>query len=104
MAGGHRRTHPQDQLLSLGSRSFRILSPHRAANGGATAAFVPQVTKSWSSRDLSGISLRMDGLFTTGVALWLIYGIALRSWPIIVRNLITLMLAGGVLLLKPAHR
>jgi MtN3 and saliva related transmembrane protein len=69
-----------------------------------TAAFVPQVLKSWSSRDLSGISLRMYGLFTLGVVLWLAYGIALGSRPIIVCNVVTLVLAGGVLVLKLRHR
>lgn len=69
-----------------------------------TAAFVPQVLKSWQTRDLSGVSLRMYGLFTTGVALWLGYGILLGSWPIIICNAITLALAGGVLALKITHR
>jgi MtN3 and saliva related transmembrane protein len=69
-----------------------------------TAAFLPQVLKSWQTRDLSGISLRMYSLFTAGVALWLIYGIALTSWPIIIANAITLALAGGVLILKLRHK
>ena len=68
-----------------------------------TAAFVPQALKSWSSGDLSGISLTMYSLFTLGVALWLIYGIALHSWPIILANGITLALAGLVLFLKISH-
>jgi len=68
-----------------------------------TAAFVPQALKSWSSRDLSGISLSMYSLFTLGVALWLFYGIALQSWPIILANGITLALAGVVLALKIGH-
>lgn len=68
-----------------------------------TAAFVPQALKSWRKRDLSGISLTMYSLFTLGVALWLLYGIALGSWPIILANTITLVLAGVVLALKLAH-
>lgn len=68
-----------------------------------TAAFVPQALKSWSSRDLSGISLSMYSLFTLGVSLWLFYGIALQSWPIILANGITLALAGVVLALKIRH-
>ncbi len=68
-----------------------------------TAAFVPQALKSWSSRDLSGISLSMYSLFTLGVALWLAYGIALESWPIILANSITLALAGMVLVMKISH-
>ena len=69
-----------------------------------TAAFVPQVLKSWQTRDLSGISLRMYSLSTAGVALWLVYGIALTSWPIIIANAVTLALAGGVLILKLRHQ
>jgi MtN3 and saliva related transmembrane protein len=69
-----------------------------------TCAFIPQVWHSWRTRDLSGISLRMYGLFTLGVALWLIYGIAVGSWPISVANAITLLLAGFVLSLKLTHK
>lgn len=75
-----------------------------AAGALTTAAFVPQVLKSWQTRDLSGVSLRMYGLFTLGVALWLAYGLMLMSWPVIVCNAITLVLAGGVLALKIRHR
>ena len=69
-----------------------------------TVAFVPQALKSWRTRDLSGVSLTMYGLFTVGVALWLAYGIILGAWPIIVANVITLALAGMVLALKILHR
>ena len=65
-----------------------------------TASFVPQALKSWQTRDLSGISLAMYSLFTLGVALWLVYGVMLGSWPIIAANSITLALAGVVLTLK----
>jgi MtN3 and saliva related transmembrane protein len=69
-----------------------------------TVAFIPQVVYSWTTRDLGGISLRMYGLFTGGVVLWLIYGIALGAWPIIVANAVTLVLAGTVLFLKLMHK
>jgi len=68
-----------------------------------TAAFVPQAVQSWFSRDLSGISLAMYGLFTLGVGLWLIYGLAIGSWPVILANSITFVLAGTVLALKIRH-
>jgi MtN3 and saliva related transmembrane protein len=82
------------------------MSPDLIGYGAAiltTAAFVPQALKSWSSRDLSGVSLSMYSLFTLGVALWLLYGILLQSWPIILANLITLILASVVLMLKISH-
>jgi MtN3 and saliva related transmembrane protein len=71
-----------------------------AAGALTSAAFIPQVLKSWRTRDLTGISTGMYALFTTGVALWLFYGIAVMSWPVIVWNAVTLLLSGGVLLLK----
>lgn len=69
-----------------------------------TLAFIPQTLHSWRSRDLSGVSLGMYSLFTIGVALWLLYGIVLQSWPIIIANAITLALAGSVLFLKLRHK
>ncbi|KQT43441.1 MULTISPECIES: SemiSWEET transporter [unclassified Methylophilus] len=65
-----------------------------------TVAFVPQVIKSWRTRDLSGISLPMYTIFTLGVILWLVYGLLIGDWPVIIANAITALLAGGVLLLK----
>ena len=83
-----------------------MLTPDLIGYGAAvltTAAFVPQAVKSWTSRDLSGISLSMYSLFTLGVGLWLLYGIAIGSWPVILANGITLALAGVVLFLKLRH-
>lgn len=65
-----------------------------------TLAFVPQVLKSWRTRDLSGISLPMYTIFTVGVLLWLVYGILIQDWPVIVANAITALLASAVLFLK----
>ncbi|KQT37661.1 SemiSWEET transporter [Methylophilus sp. Leaf414] len=65
-----------------------------------TVAFVPQVIKSWRTRDLSGISLPMYTIFTLGVILLLVYGLLIGDWPVIIANAITALLAGGVLLLK----
>ncbi|MBI5436445.1 MAG: SemiSWEET transporter [Nitrosomonadales bacterium] len=65
-----------------------------------TIAFVPQAWQSWRTRDLSGISLPMYALFTSGVALWLGYGLVIGSLPVIAANAVTLMLASVVLWLK----
>jgi MtN3 and saliva related transmembrane protein len=65
-----------------------------------TVAFIPQAWQSWHTRNLSGISLPMYALFTIGVALWLAYGIAIASAPVIIANAITLMLSALVLSLK----
>jgi MtN3 and saliva related transmembrane protein len=65
-----------------------------------TGAFVPQVLLVWRQRGAPGISTGMYSIFITGVAMWLVYGLALRSWPIIAANAITLMLSSGVLGMK----
>jgi len=69
-----------------------------------TTAFVPQALHSLKTRDLSGISLPMYGMFSLGVLGWLVYGLLIGSWPIIVANSITLILACIVLYLKIKHR
>jgi MtN3 and saliva related transmembrane protein len=65
-----------------------------------TCSFIPQVWRVWQTRHTKDISLLMYTLFTLGVALWLAYGILLGSWPIIVANGVTLLLAGTVLVMK----
>jgi MtN3 and saliva related transmembrane protein len=65
-----------------------------------TCSFIPQVLRVWRTKHTKDISLLMYSLFTLGVALWLVYGVLLDAWPIIIANSITLLLAGMVLVLK----
>ena len=65
-----------------------------------TASFLPQAVLTLRTRDTRGISLAMYSAFTAGVALWLLYGLALGQWPIIVANAVTLALAATILLTK----
>jgi MtN3 and saliva related transmembrane protein len=68
-----------------------------------TLAFVPQAVKTIKSRDTRSISLGMYVVFTVGVMFWFGYGIALDSWPMIVSNAITFVLAATILGLKLRH-
>ncbi len=65
-----------------------------------TASFIPQAWHSFKTRDVSGISLGMYSVFTVGVALWLLYGVLLQSWPLMIANTITLLLASAILGMK----
>lgn len=65
-----------------------------------TAAFLPQVIKTWKTRSAKDLSLGMFLLFCLGVALWLIYGWMVNDVPVIAANLITLMLASTLLFFK----
>ncbi|MCY7355737.1 MAG: SemiSWEET transporter [Lysobacter sp.] len=68
-----------------------------------TAAFVPQAIKTIRSRDTRSISLGMYVVFTIGIAFWLVYGIALHSWPMILSNIVTFGLSATILALKLKH-
>ena len=65
-----------------------------------TAAFVPQVWRTFRTKDVSGISLRMYSIFTAGIAVWLAYGIVLQETPMMVANSLSLVLACAVLVMK----
>ena len=71
-----------------------------AAGSLTTAAFFPQVLKTWKSRSAKDLSLGMFSLFCVGVLLWLVYGIIVRDIPVIAANLLTLMLASTLLFFK----
>ena len=65
-----------------------------------TIAFLPQVIKTWKSRSAKDLSLGMFSIFSTGVALWLVYGFLMQDLPVIAANLLTLMLASTLLVFK----
>jgi MtN3 and saliva related transmembrane protein len=71
-----------------------------AAGSLTTAAFLPQVIKTWKSRSAKDLSLGMFSLFCLGVLLWLVYGLMVSDVPVIAANLVTLMLASTLLYFK----
>jgi MtN3 and saliva related transmembrane protein len=64
-----------------------------------TTSFVPQAVRTFRTRSTEGISLGMYGILTTGIALWVVYGLAIGSTPILVANGVTLVLAATILVL-----
>lgn len=69
-----------------------------------TASFLPQALHTFRTKDVSGISLGMYSVFTLGVSLWLLYGILLDAWPIVIANTITTALASFILWMKVRYR
>jgi len=69
-----------------------------------TFAFVPQVVKTWRSRSAGDLSFVALVALTTGIFLWLVYGIELRSAPIIFANATTFLLTSTLLVLKIIRR
>lgn len=65
-----------------------------------TMAFVPQVVRVIRTRDTHAISLWMYLIFSTGLVLWLVYGMLLHLWPVILANSVTLVLTLIVIFFK----
>jgi MtN3 and saliva related transmembrane protein len=65
-----------------------------------TISFVPQLVRVWQLRSAREISLIMFSIYSLGVLLWLIYGICIRSTPIILANITALVLSLAILVLK----
>jgi MtN3 and saliva related transmembrane protein len=73
---------------------------------GAVAAFittlgwVPQVAKIARERKAGDISLIATGSIATGVLLWIIYGLLIGSWPLILANGITFLFVIAIVGMK----
>ncbi|PIY25470.1 MAG: hypothetical protein COZ10_04895, partial [Comamonadaceae bacterium CG_4_10_14_3_um_filter_60_75] len=61
-----------------------------------TISFLPQAMHTFRTKDVRGISLGMYSAFTLGVAMWLVYGLMLGAWPVVIANIITLALASAI--------
>ena len=69
-----------------------------------TASFIPQAMHTFKTKDVRGISLGMYTAFVVGITLWLVYGLLLNAWPMILANAITLTLAVAILAMKLKYR
>jgi len=68
-----------------------------------TVAFLPQVIRAWQTRSTKDLSLSMFLVFTTGISLWLVYGLILHDVPLIAANGTTFVLSGTILYFKLRH-
>jgi MtN3 and saliva related transmembrane protein len=69
-----------------------------------TASFLPQVYQTYKTKETKGISLTMYSGFFIGIVLWLIYGIHLKSLPMILANSITAILSLYILIMKLKYK
>lgn len=65
-----------------------------------TGCFVPQAVRTWRTKSVRDISLRMYLLLCLGIILWIAYGLLIDSLSIVLANAVTLILAGSVLVMK----
>ncbi len=69
-----------------------------------TSAFIPQAWLTWRRKRAEGVSLGMYCIMVTGTVGWLIYGLMLGAWPIIVANVISLSLSAFILAMKLIYK
>jgi MtN3 and saliva related transmembrane protein len=64
------------------------------------ASFMPQVVKIWRSKSVEAISSLMYVIYSVSVILWIIYGVMIKSPPLIIANLLILFLTISILAMK----
>jgi MtN3 and saliva related transmembrane protein len=69
-----------------------------------TIAYLPQLIKTWKSKSADDLSWSMLIILCTGIVLWLVYGIYIQDVPIIAANIVTLVLATIILVLKIRYK
>ena len=69
-----------------------------------TFAFLPQAIKVYQTKSTRDISLYMFLIFTIGVLSWLIYGLIINDWPVILANAVTLILSFFILIYKLKYK
>jgi len=51
-----------------------------------SVSMVPQLVKVIKEKDVTNLSPLMVGVLLAGVSLWVVYGLMLKEWPIILSN------------------
>ncbi len=73
------------------------------AAGLGTIATAPQVIKVFKTKHTSDLSLGTFGMITATLFLWLIYGLLIRSFPIIAGNAVGFALNLYIVFMKIRH-
>lgn len=79
---------------------FTIEAIGLVAAAFTTLCWIPQAVRTLRTRDTRSISLVTQAAFTAGIALWLVYGLLIGSWPVILANAVTFVLVFAILVLK----
>ena len=69
-----------------------------------TISFLPQAVKAIKTKHTKDLSLGMYIVLTSGILLWLIYGIFIGDLPIILSNCVTFIFTASILYLKIKYK
>jgi MtN3 and saliva related transmembrane protein len=64
------------------------------------SAFLPQVIRTWRTRQTRDLSLGMFALLSTASSLWIIYGVLTTDWPVVATNAGMVALNGALAVAK----
>lgn len=73
------------------------------AGACTTLSFLPQAIKTFRTKETRDISLSMYIILAAGILLWIIYGMLIRDFPVILANSISFVLVSIILILKVKH-
>jgi MtN3 and saliva related transmembrane protein len=63
-------------------------------------SYLPQVQKAWPRRSTADLSLKMLLVLTSGLVLWVGYGVLKGDWILTLANAVGALLSGSVLAFK----
>ena len=69
-----------------------------------TGAWLPQIVKTWRTRSAHDFSWGYLAMFSTGVALWAVYGFLRDDIAVLGANVVTIVLVIGVIVVKLTER
>ena len=67
-------------------------------------SFLPQVIRTWQTRQTRDLSLGMFALLVTASLLWIVYGIVTKDWPVVLTNTGMVALNGSLAVAKLRYR
>jgi MtN3 and saliva related transmembrane protein len=70
----------------------------------SSITFIPQVYKAWKTESVGDLSMRMMLIVVFSAIVWLVYGIAIHSGPVIVANSIVFTLSLLLIYFKHAFK
>lgn len=71
-----------------------------AAGAITCLTFLPQVIKTWKEKSAKDVSLMMFIIAFTNEVMWIVYGVLLNNWVIILTNVIMIVMCSIMIYLK----
>lgn len=69
-----------------------------------SASFLPQLIRAVKTKSLDDVSLGMLMILASGIFLWLVYGMLIGAFPVIISNFVSFILVISIIVLKMIYR